>query len=117
MRRSEVCTLYPALIVNFMPFARHAGATSSSPPPARQSLSSGYSKSSPLAMDISCRESLDELAWVVEYSSHLFEDTTAQRFSLALTAIAESVARAPRLRTSLLPPQPIAASPDSRAPN
>jgi hypothetical protein len=110
MSRSEVRSAYPAVIVNFMPFARHSRTIPSSSRPARQPpVSSGYSKSSPLAMDISCLESSHELAWSVEYSSHLFEDSTVERFSLSLAVVAESVSQDPTVRMSLLPLRQIAA--------
>jgi hypothetical protein len=90
--------VHPGIVVNYLPFTVAAGARfdSSAEKPVRQPRpASGFSEGSPLGIIVDCAESAGEMQWTVQYSSYLFEEATIERFSKALAAVAERMARDP----------------------
>jgi hypothetical protein len=88
----NVGEMHPAIIVNFMPYAKSSRVAISPESSTTQGSGAGLSKSSPFALIINFYEFSDHIRWHLVHSSHLFEESTIGRFSSTLATVAERVA-------------------------
>lgn len=99
--------VHPAIVANFMPYAKYSGGSMSSEVSVPPRFVRGLSENSRLGLIIDFFEFADHMTWHITHNSHLFDDATVTRFSEALHSAARLAVQDPYLAIADLVPAPV----------